>query len=116
MIAASFFPYFSLSPNDPQSQPQPSTLSFPSQVCELLEQSVQVVVGTPGRVADLAGLTDGAEEGAALVLRRVSLLVLDEADRMVSPFECALKLNSCFFFVCLNSMCFFALSVCLSFH
>ena len=41
-----------------------------------LQKSTHIVVGTPGRVADLV-------EKGSLVLRNLSMLVLDEADRML---------------------------------
>ncbi len=41
-----------------------------------LRKGAQIVVGTPGRVADLV-------EKGALVLKRLNMLVLDEADRML---------------------------------
>jgi ATP-independent RNA helicase DbpA len=41
-----------------------------------LKKGAQIVVGTPGRVADLV-------EKGSLVLKRVTMLVLDEADRML---------------------------------
>ena len=66
-----------------------------AQVAEILEQAVHLVVATPGRLADLASATQGnveamsssSEQGLRsprIPLRRVSFLVLDEADRMLS--------------------------------
>ena len=43
---------------------------------QALKKGAQIVVGTPGRVADLV-------ERGSLVLRSLSMLVLDEADRML---------------------------------
>jgi len=74
-----------------------------AQVVDLLEHSTHIVVATPGRLADLAsekaleadppgelstsgseGVNTTAKQDAVLPLGRVSFLVLDEADRMLT--------------------------------
>ena len=47
------------------------------------EEFPHLVVGTPGRLKDLLGLTAGSGGSESLDLRNVTFVVLDEADRML---------------------------------
>ena len=57
----------------------PNSVSFcVSLLCPLLQEGAHVLIGTPGRIDDV--LT----RSGALSLRRLELLILDEADRLLS--------------------------------
>jgi len=54
---------------------------------KLLEDNPQIVVGTPGRILELANKTKKGSKTPALNLKHIKMFVLDECDKMLSRID-----------------------------